>query len=86
MLIFWQPFLFHSPAASKLEIKELSSELEYVSFALAKWSPMATGNWNDLKSQIATSSWGGTRKRLSHRAWHFCDVGEKGVTAGFEYF
>lgn len=39
---FWQPFLFHSPAASKLDIKELSSEIEYDSFALAKWSPMAS--------------------------------------------
>lgn len=39
---FWQPFLFHSPTASKLDIKELSSEIEYDRFALAKWSPMAS--------------------------------------------
>ena len=32
---FWQPFLFHSPAASKINIKELSSEIEYDRFALA---------------------------------------------------
>ena len=39
---FWQPFLFHSPTASKIDIKELSSEIEYDRFALAKWSPMAS--------------------------------------------
>lgn len=39
---FWQPFLFRSPMASKLEIESLRNEIEYDTFALAKWSPMAS--------------------------------------------
>ena len=39
---FWQPFLFHSPMASKLEIEGLCHEIEYDRFALAKWSPTAS--------------------------------------------
>ena len=39
---FWQPYLFHSPAASKMAIEELGKEIEYDRFALAKWSPMAS--------------------------------------------
>lgn len=39
---FWQPFLFHSPTASKLETEDLHNEIEYDRFALAKWSPTAS--------------------------------------------
>lgn len=39
---YWQPFLFHSPTASKLQIEELRNEIEYDRFALAKWSPLAS--------------------------------------------
>lgn len=39
---FWQPYLFHSPTASKLDIKELGCEIEYDRFALSKWSPLAS--------------------------------------------
>ena len=39
---FWQPFLFHSPSASKLELEVLRNEIEYDRFALAKWSPTAS--------------------------------------------
>ncbi len=39
---FWQPFLFHSPSASKLELELLRNEIEYDRFALAKWSPSAS--------------------------------------------
>ncbi|MBQ8703682.1 MAG: DUF1016 family protein [Bacteroidales bacterium] len=39
---YWQPFLFRSPSASKLEIAGLRNEIEYDTFALANWSPLAT--------------------------------------------
>ncbi|MBO4444801.1 MAG: DUF1016 family protein [Bacteroidaceae bacterium] len=39
---FWQPFLFHSPTASKMAVEKLGDEIEYDRFALAKWSPMAS--------------------------------------------
>lgn len=39
---FWQPFLFHSPLASYIEIEGLRNEIEYDRFALAKWSPTAS--------------------------------------------
>lgn len=58
---FWQPFLFHSPAASKIDIKELSSEIEYDRFALAKWSP-----WR--AKLIVTSFW----VSVFHITWKFC--------------
>ena len=39
---FWQPFLIHSPMASKMEFEDLQSEIECDKFSLAKWSPMAS--------------------------------------------
>ena len=39
---FWQPYLFPSPAASKLETGRLPVDIEYDRFALEKWSPMAS--------------------------------------------
>ena len=39
---YWQPYLFRSPMASKLEIEKLGDEIEYDRFALAKWSPLAS--------------------------------------------
>ena len=39
---FWRTFLFRSPMASKLEIEGLRNEIEYDTFALAKWSPTAS--------------------------------------------
>lgn len=39
---FWQPFLFHSPTASKLAIEDFGKEIEYDRFALANWSPLAS--------------------------------------------
>ena len=39
---FWQPFLIHSPLASKMELEELQNEIECDRFSLAKWSPLAS--------------------------------------------
>ena len=39
---FWQPYLFHSPTASKLETGRLPIDIECDRFALEKWSPMAS--------------------------------------------
>ena len=39
---FWQPFLIHSPMASKMDIDDLQNEIDCDRFSLAKWSPMAT--------------------------------------------
>ena len=39
---FWQPFLIHSPMASKIEFEDLQSDIECDRFSLAKWSPMAS--------------------------------------------
>ncbi len=39
---FWQPFLIHSPLASKLGIDSLHAEIECDRLSLAKWSPLAS--------------------------------------------
>lgn len=39
---FWQPFLIHSPTASKMDFEDLQSEIECDRFSLTKWSPMAS--------------------------------------------
>ena len=39
---FWQPFLIHSPMASKMDIDDLQNEIEYDRFSLTKWSPLAS--------------------------------------------
>ena len=39
---FWQPFLIHSPLASKMKLEELQNEIECDRFSLAKWSPLAS--------------------------------------------
>ena len=39
---FWQPFLIHSPMASKLGIESLHAEIECDRLSLAKWSPLAS--------------------------------------------
>lgn len=39
---FWQPFLICSPTASKSELTELQTMVEFDRFALAKWSPTAS--------------------------------------------
>ena len=39
---FWQPFLIHSPMASKMEFEDLQNQIECDMFSLAKWSPMAS--------------------------------------------
>ena len=39
---FWQPFLIHSPMASKMELEDLQNQIECDRFSLAKWSPMAS--------------------------------------------
>ena len=39
---FWQPYLIHSPMASKMDIDDLQNEIEYDRFSLTKWSPLAS--------------------------------------------
>ena len=39
---FWQPFLIHSPMASKMDFDDLQNEIEYDRFSLTKWSPLAS--------------------------------------------
>lgn len=39
---FWQPFLIHSPMASKLGVEDLHAEIECDRLSLAKWSPLAS--------------------------------------------
>ena len=39
---FWQPFLIHSPLASKMDFEELQNQIECDRFSLTKWSPMAS--------------------------------------------
>ena len=39
---FWQPFLIHSPLASKMDFEDLQNQIECDRFSLTKWSPMAS--------------------------------------------
>ena len=39
---FWQPFLIHSPLASKMDFEDLQNQIECDRFSLTKWSPLAT--------------------------------------------
>lgn len=39
---FWQPYLFRSPTASKIETFDIQNVVEFDRFALSKWSPLAS--------------------------------------------
>lgn len=39
---FWQPFLIHSPLASEKEMLDIQKNVDFDSFSLAKWSPLAS--------------------------------------------
>ena len=39
---FWKPFLIHSPLASEKEMPDIQKNVDFDSFSLAKWSPLAS--------------------------------------------